>query len=218
MSGWTRIWYWMNWFWGWMALDLRIMFLWSRLMRRVYESKYIGKPIHQFKDILELQRFMVDWMWRPDPFWVGWDMTSVPAAVEARASDSDKKNDDDCDGFAVYACEALNQIARDNNGSLSGNLVRNITMLTSLWAGPKDGDANGHCVCVFEYLVPGVGWRWAWVSNWYRCAIQWKTPNGSYIESLLQIVDIMCQAAGGAQSTRWAHYERDLKKVYKTGT
>lgn len=211
-----EIWYFLCWLVTVFTLDLRLYYFWARIGRRLLEKEYIGKAIKQYRSSFELQNQMRLWIWREDPYYQLYDMISLPAAFEARALNGNQGDDGDCDEFSLYAVTALEQIQRDN-GNIDDKLCDQFSLVTVPWVHLKTWKPSGHNIGVFRYLVPGKGYVWAWVSNWYQCRIQWVRPDGSYFESPKDIVEYMCKSQG-VRSLRWLRISLDLKTVNEHGS
>lgn len=198
-----------------LMFDLRVYYFWSRLGRWIYERKYLKQAIRQYDTTSLMQAGMRGWIWRMDPWWHGFDMISHPAAFEARCLNGDKEDDGDCDEFSVYIGQALLDMAQ-RIGSVDGRVISQVSLSAISWMHMDTGKVSGHNVCIFRYLIPGEGYRWAWASNWFECGVLW-TRHGKTYESAREVVDHVCDIMG-ARLIRFARVSIDLKKMYEVGS
>ena len=109
---------------------------WSKIRRKLFERKYLKTELPSVTSFEEIETYLKQITWTMDGPLHLFDSISYPQAVWARKKD-------DCDGFAVLACELLAQL----DSSLEPYLV------TAMVHPVK----KSHSVCVFSYSKEELG-------------------------------------------------------------
>ena len=105
----------------------RIRYKWSRLYRWAFERKYDVKiPPMSLRKVTD---FLSGCLWVADPWYMGFDVVSLPGKMFWAKQD-------DCDGFAIFACAALKEEHLEVSGILTVSMF------------PLE---RSHSVCLFKY-------------------------------------------------------------------
>jgi hypothetical protein len=119
-----------NWFLTWWLRSGR--YGWSKLYRRIYESKYLSTTLPEVNTLTEIQGCLKKINWTMDGPLHLYDSISYPETVWARKKD-------DCDGFAILSSTLLHKWIPNSKSVLLTVIIRPVK--------------RSHTVCVFS--LPG---------------------------------------------------------------
>lgn len=195
--------------WVWIALRLGVYYWWSRIYQRVVERAWFKcGALPRYERLEDLERFLGSVKWRKDGLLTLGDAIGSPAAFYWRwvlHHNDHGLMGADCDEFAFYAADRMRDMAL--RGVLAGLGVheRYIYLLTVVWR--IGGKAGGHNVCLYRYVEPDGGVRWAHVGNWNggRSVKGFMTERDAVIDVL--------RGAGADECVGWALATPKLKRV-----
>lgn len=90
---------------------------WSRIRRRLFERGYLNSPLPEADSVEEIRLCLKKVTWTQDGPLHLYDSISYPQVTWATKKD-------DCDGFAVLACELLERLGSDCNPVLATAMMR----------------------------------------------------------------------------------------------
>jgi hypothetical protein len=103
---------------------------WSKLRRKIFERSYMELALPEANSMDEIEACLKQVKWTMDGPLHLFDSISYPQTVWA-------KKKDDCDGFAILACELLNRLDSSYSPALVTAMMHPVQ--------------KSHTVCVFNY-------------------------------------------------------------------
>lgn len=182
----------------WFSLDG--YYLWSRLYRWLFEKRrYKNEPLVEFDSLRGLETALGRMKWVKDGPKYLWDVISLPAKVEYALRTDPKQEVGDCDEFAAYAADRIqNMIARKKISNTK------VFFMTVNWL-DAEYKFHGHNVCaILDYTSN----RWSHMSNWFEGKVQ---SGGTSPSDLAR--SIVAQAGAGGRMIGYAYCTPDLKNT-----
>jgi hypothetical protein len=168
------------------------------LFYRLFEKR--RSDLHEYKDIPELVSVVRNCKWRPDSWRQLWDTIGHPKHVQWLIDHDPGLLIGDCDDFACYEAEVINQ-------QLQGQQFRSLVIyraeiVSVLWR--KDGRSAGHNVCLIELLDPQ--------AKSFFCYMDYGWP--SLIRSTRKevVADVLGRYSSDSVSLGWARSDSSSLK------
>ena len=136
---------------------------WYKLYQFIWEGKKKSR-VRRFDTMEALVLYMGAMKWRPDTWRELWDAINSPEAIQWKADNQPSRFIGDCDEFAVYEANTVNNELADDSFWGGGELL-GASLLTVMWykTGGAEWEYNnkgfgGHNVCLLAYKDRTFSW------------------------------------------------------------
>lgn len=186
----------------WLVFNLRISMTWSKIYRFLYERKFKDVKLTKYANFTELSKFVGSQTWVADKFKQLWDATSTPQKVQWVADNTPKHEIGDCDEFAIYSVNVVEDGLSDGTFNDPNLHVQDAYMLTVCWVN-QDNKLMGHNVCLLD---TGEDLKWRYMD--YHMPSVAKATIGE-----IALLVAASFSGLGTKSLGWVQVTKDLKFV-----
>jgi hypothetical protein len=189
----------------WLLFSVRFYYWFSKKYQRQQLKKLKNPPtLPEFNNLFELEDVLGRMIWREDGAEQWFDTIEHPKAIWAKFVANPGVGVEDCDGFAAFAMDRINNMIERSVPTGEVKLVK-AYLLTVMYRDPKKGNkVSGHNVCLVQYVDKKGDLKYGHVGNWFSGKMQF---------GFWQLWDVVQSIAGSRELIQWAMANGDLELV-----
>lgn len=153
----------------WLFFRLRFYYKVSKVYQRMQLTWANNGPDLPIIDQLsELEEILGKMVWRKDTIFQWFDTFEHPKAIWVKFVTDPKKGVEDCDGFAIFAADRMQDMMRRDVRLPDGGEILGVYIMTVNWRSDDKG-FGGHNVCLVNYReVDSDESKWGNIGNWFN--------------------------------------------------